>query len=268
MADELRWVLIILGIIILIYVVWDAVRKKQYQSKNSSDEVLIDESDALLNPKFSNLLQQNEHSVSLRVEPKLDEEDADLFKTKAANDSDTSAFNTLSKDDSRRDNVPPSIAPVTPLKVEKSQKNNDPELVISINLMADLNQDFQGVKLVEILASFGYCADKRGIYERFKDSESMQEYWFSLANAFNPGFFDLENMDDFSTPGITFFMVLPGSHNPLEAFQAMLDDSRAISKLLGGELQDSTHSQLSRQSIQYYREQIQTYQRKISSLES
>ena len=302
MATELRWILLVVGVLILWYLVWDARRtKKNNLNINELDLSQPDPNmeDALFHPK----VQSNNYDSGDRFErgePQI-EEDADTrdhegiespvrqvntqevhdtfidqVESQIPNDSikqsrvlktEVQPVNTEANARSQQQSEVISPSPKTSSK-SKQPETNEPELVISINLMAEMNEEYQGVILNQSLNNAGYHIDYRGIYKRFEAKDGSGEYWFSLANAFNPGFFDLDTLDEFSTLGITFFMVLPGPHQPMKAFDAMLKDAVALQDILGGQLQDATHSVLSQQSIQYYRDQILQYQHRKASKET
>ena len=83
-----------------------------------------------------------------------------------------------------------------------------------------------------------------------------------MANALNPGIFDLDNLDGFSTRSLCFFMSLPGPKQPKQAFELMLTAARKLASELGGELKDDHRSDLTGQTIEHYRQRVLDFERR------
>jgi len=62
---------------------------------------------------------------------------------------------------------------------------------------------------------------------------------------------------------VTLFAQLPGPREGLETFSLMLSAAERLAALLNGELQDETHSDLSRQTIEHIREEITEHSRQV-----
>ena len=84
-----------------------------------------------------------------------------------------------------------------------------------------------------------------------------------MANLVEPGNFDLEKMADFSTPGLTLFAQLPGPLEGVRLFDEMLATAQRLAALLDGEIQDESHSDMSRQTIEHLREELVEFERKV-----
>jgi len=70
-------------------------------------------------------------------------------------------------------------------------------------------------------------------------------------------------MAAFSTPGLLLFTQLPGVRDGLEIYSDMLYAANELAGILGGVLQDETHSVLSKQTIQHTRDAIMEHRRKL-----
>ncbi len=136
-----------------------------------------------------------------------------------------------------------------------------PETVITINLMSEPDNEFKGTELLQELLTLGFKFGEMGVFHRYQNANGQGERWFCLANAINPGVFDLDKMEQFSTPGLTLFMLLPGPQQPADAFENMLNAANKLKSALGGKLEDGSHSVLTQQRIQLYREEILNFQR-------
>ncbi len=336
MTEELRWILLIMGLAILVYIVWDAMRDKKSSELNDDRENndLIDQEN-VFSSQQTRAVEHDKSFMEHRVEPILSEPyetkdseqsiyqltdneqitDEEIFNsemTSASDETETLTINddginnsqkhkqadfdwpedeikqpvNLDFDDENREQIKTEHSnsdhsnsdkeSITKSKSaqssakqvsERTEHDTAPiqDLVISINLMADIDESFQGQDLLQELLTLGFKFDDKGIFERYQSADGKGEHWFSLANAFNPGTFDLDNMSNFSTLGVTCFMILPGPSDPMFAFENMINACEKLRHTLGGQLQDASHSSLTKQRIQLYREQIQDQQRKIQA---
>ncbi len=88
------------------------------------------------------------------------------------------------------------------------------------------------------------------------------EILFSMANAVKPGTFDLDDIDNFSTRAVSFFLGLPGPRHPKQAFDVMVAAARKLAHELNGELKDEQRSVLTAQTIEHYRQRIIDHERR------
>ena len=82
---------------------------------------------------------------------------------------------------------------------------------------------------------------------------------FYVANAFDPGVFKWSEMESFSTSGVSLFARLPGALSPLETFDELLKCARLFADGLQGAVFDESHSDLTSQTIQHIKEDLQAY---------
>jgi len=59
---------------------------------------------------------------------------------------------------------------------------------------------------------------------------------FSLANMYEPGYFELDKMETYQTRGLTLFMQLPAPMDNVLAFDLMQETATRLAKLLQGEI--------------------------------
>ena len=78
-----------------------------------------------------------------------------------------------------------------------------------------------------------------------------------------PGVFDIDNMSDFNTPGLVFFLTLPGPEDMMKAFDYMLETAQAVARNLNGVVLDESRSALTRQSMDHSRQQIRDLERRL-----
>ena len=139
--------------------------------------------------------------------------------------------------------------------------HQEPELIFSLTLLSQ-ETPFNGDALLQRLIEFGCRFGDMNIFHCCKTPGNDSEKYFSVANAFNPGVFDLDNMSQESFKGVSFFMGIPGAYEPEVAYKKMVETARALQKEFGGKLMDSSRSVFTEQTYQHEKEQINDYKRK------
>ena len=137
------------------------------------------------------------------------------------------------------------------------------EELLVIYVLAQPDQPFAGKELVTTLRGKGLRYGQMNIFHRLDPMSKVMKY--SVANAVEPGTFDLTELDELQTPGLTFFMRLPGPQQPQEAFDDMWRVARDVAISLGGELKDDQRSAITAQTIEHYRERILEFSRRTLS---
>ncbi|MBW4936361.1 cell division protein ZipA [Marinobacter sp. F4206] len=144
---------------------------------------------------------------------------------------------------------------------------NRPEAreVVVINVLARTGEDFSGVALKKLFEACGLEYGDMDIYHRHEAADTTSPVQFSVANAVEPGTFRPEDMPRLTTPGISFFMSLPGPSKALQAFDFMLETAQCVVRNLGGELKDERRSVMTPQTIEHCRQRIREFDRKQRS---
>jgi len=138
----------------------------------------------------------------------------------------------------------------------------EPELIFSLFVVAGQDTPFKGPELVQSLVEQGMRHGEMDIFHRHAQANGRGAVQFSLANAFEPGIFDLKKVDDLETRGLALFMTLPGPQKPMKAYDLMVKTAKGITKELGGYVLDATKSNFSKQIESHHREQIVEFERK------
>ncbi len=141
---------------------------------------------------------------------------------------------------------------------------NRPEAkeVLVINVLAPQDKPFEGIVLKKLFEACGLEFGDLDIYHRHEGSDTTTPVQFSVASAVEPGTFRPEEMPELSTPGISFFMSLPGPTNALQAFEFMLETAQCVVRNMGGELKDERRSVMTPQTIEHCRQRIREFERK------
>ncbi len=135
--------------------------------------------------------------------------------------------------------------------------------VLAINVLARGNRRFNGSELWAAFQRNGLTFGDMNIFHRLNPVTRTPQY--SVANAIEPGTFDLSNMESMKTPGACLFLRLPGPSEPAAVFDDMLRVARDIGQSLGGELKDENFSVLTGQTERHYRQRIAEFSRKRMS---
>lgn len=136
-----------------------------------------------------------------------------------------------------------------------------PSKIIQINLVTH-GEGFSGPAIQTAVKEVGLQLGEMQIYHRYTTDGSHKAV-FNMASMVEPGVFPIKNMHDFSTPGLSLFAQLPGPGDSLGIFSDMLFTAERLAALLGGVLQDETHSTLTKQTIENLRSQILEHRRLV-----
>ncbi len=144
---------------------------------------------------------------------------------------------------------------------------NRPEAreVIVINVLAPEGDTFKGPSLKALFEACGLEHGDMDIYHRHEQSDTTSPVQFSVASAVEPGTFRPDEMEKLATPGISFFMSLPGPDDALQAFDFMFETAQCVVRNLGGELKDERRSVMTRQTAEHCRQRIREFERKQRS---
>lgn len=136
------------------------------------------------------------------------------------------------------------------------------EEIIVISVLARTDDGFDGADLLNLMLACGLRFSEMGIFHRYETEADDSELQFSMVNVVKPGVFDLDNMQEIVTPGVTFLMPLPGANDTSAAFEAMLETAMVLVRNLGGELKDENHSVMTAQTIEFARQRVQEFERR------
>ena len=132
--------------------------------------------------------------------------------------------------------------------------------VIVINEMAREGGAFDGNDLLQVLVTAGLRFGEMNIFHHRLNNKNKGPLIFSVANILNPGTFDLNKMEEFSTIGISLFLALPAQINNLQAFEQMLAVAQQVRGALDGELKDDQRNVMTAQTIEHYRQRIRDFE--------
>jgi|GEM_PF-101319 len=136
-----------------------------------------------------------------------------------------------------------------------------PEEVIAINVIAK-DGPFKGPDLLHILLACDLRFGDMNIFHRHEQANGKGAVQFSVANSVEPGFFDLDGINDFTTPGVCFFMGVPGPSEAIKAFEYMVETAQCLVTNLNGEMLDDSRSAMTNQTLEHCRQRLQDFERR------
>ncbi|MDD3762158.1 MAG: cell division protein ZipA C-terminal FtsZ-binding domain-containing protein [Nevskiales bacterium] len=103
-----------------------------------------------------------------------------------------------------------------------------------------------GPKIHAALRARGLSFGEHRIYHRIELGQPV----YSVASLVKPGVLDPDQAPQFSTPGLSMFMMLPGPKHPVDALTDMLSTARALAAELNAEVYDANRQLLSAEAEQ------------------
>ena len=134
--------------------------------------------------------------------------------------------------------------------------------IVTLFVAARPGERLRGSDLVVAAEKAGLLYGDMNIYHRLVDGKPELGPIFSVANMVKPGSFDLRRVHEIDTPGITFFMTLPGPLGALDAWETMLPTAQRMAELLDASVLDEERNTLGRQRVAHIRDELRGYDRK------
>jgi len=136
------------------------------------------------------------------------------------------------------------------------------EKIVTLFVAARAGETIAGTDLVVAAEKAGLQYGDMGVFHRLIISKPESGPIFSMANMVKPGSFDMKHVDAWQTPGVSFFMALPGPLPALNGWDVMLPCAQRMAELLNATLLDEERNALGRQRIAHIRDDLRAYDRK------
>lgn len=159
---------------------------------------------------------------------------------------------------------PASAEPAS--SAQGTRPSHDFDKIVTLYIAARAGQAIAGPDLVVAAEKAGLVFGHRNIFHRMVDGHPDKGPIFSVANLVKPGYFDLRTIQQMSTPGISFFMTLPGPLPALDAWDTLLPTAQRMAELLDGVLLDDDRNALGRQRVANIRDDLRAYDRQRDKL--
>lgn len=126
--------------------------------------------------------------------------------------------------------------------------------VISIHVMAR-EDAIPGRLLLEHLLQYGLRYGDMAIFHRHEHPTGQGAILFSLAQALEPGTFDIDTLSRDSVPGVSLFLGLPG-YKCLVAYDLMIDTARRLANALQADMLDDQGQILTAGKLADWRDEV------------
>ena len=143
--------------------------------------------------------------------------------------------------------LPPAAAPLVDWPPDERRR------IVALRLVAPQPERFAGRSLRQALAAEGFVLGRFAIFHK---PDEEQRAVLSAASLTRPGTFDVETMDSQHYGGLSLFAVLPGPKPPPQAFDELVITARNLNERLCGILQDEQGSPLTAARIALLRERL------------
>lgn len=142
-----------------------------------------------------------------------------------------------------------------------AQKEPEPEKqeVFILFVSKEEGEPIDGARLLPTLLTLGFKFGEMDFFHRHQDNAGNGDILFSIANMYNPGTFDVDNMEQMSTRGLSIFMTLPNSGEPLQTFNMMHNAAKKIAEEFNAKVLDEHRRPLDVAIVRQYVKRIRNF---------
>jgi len=131
--------------------------------------------------------------------------------------------------------------------------------LIVLHVLPQEGRRFIGFELLQALLAASLRHGDMSIFHRHESAMGEGRVLFSVAQATEPGTFNLDGMGSCQCSGLVMFMQLTGPEHNLESFEIFIQAAQQIADSLRGVLVDEQRNALSADSIKVLKAQVQNH---------
>lgn len=228
--SSLRWILLVVGIVILAAIyLFDVLQKRSRRDEEDFDQVVTEEK---IEPS---LIEDIDHATT-------EETFVEEISAEELNDDDMEGVES---------NIDIDIdkAPVDSQSQDSTVPVAEQAMVIQLAVLAKQGEPMLGVELVAAFTELELEFGDMGIFHCYKRLGGVENQLFHVANLLEPGTFPVGSMSDFRSTGIVLFFQVSDLIDSHEAFDSLLNTARELSQRFNARLVDETMVELSLDKI-------------------
>lgn len=149
----------------------------------------------------------------------------------------------------------------TPVSNEKTPTPDAEVELFIFNIAAKDDQRLGGHELLQFFLTSGFRYGEMNIFHRHEHSDGTGEILFSIANMMAPGTFDLDTIEQFNSPGISFFFTAPNNKISVnKSFDMMLRAVEQVAEEFNCDVLNESREKFTQEDFLAYRERLQKYE--------
>ena len=134
--------------------------------------------------------------------------------------------------------------------------------VFVLHVAAPEGQPYEGTRLIETLDALNLKFGLNDLYHRVTEQHGVTESVFAVSSMVKPGTLHPAEAESLVTPGLSFFLLVPGPVEGRAAMHDMMETAHQLTTSLGGTVLDDKRALLKAQTAQFVLDQIAEIDRK------
>ncbi|TRW50028.1 cell division protein ZipA [Aliidiomarina halalkaliphila] len=209
---------------------------------------------------------QPEIAATLRSRPDDEEPELPSFRAESRDSSSSQAAASSTPIRAERHDKPEKSETVEQLNIglpESEVSEEDAEAPKEEVITLYVSGDIQGTILLQTVTELGLKFGDLDIFHRYEQPSGRGPLLFRMANMYNPGTFDLDDLENFRTRGVVLFMALPIKYDGHKAFTMMYNAANKIAEAMPrAAVLDHNRNPMTKQSVQHTYQRIREFERR------